>query len=354
MTRSALIQAVTLAFLTLPGLALAAPAPPSEAPRALSEAERQAVVLAAEYLDQGPAAWWDRLASTSPLRRLSREAALAEIEVRAGSPAGAEWALEAAPEESPGRRVHARLPLGGGRHPGARPGAGGRRLEDRLAADRRRAGRGEAVDDGDRGDRGEDGKTGTSQDGAPARPSARRRFCPSCPGSPSGCSLASAPPAPCCWPPPGPSGSSAALAIPLGLAGGLIVAARPRRRAPAPRLAPGPLAVGGARGSRGSAELRSLLPLRRALTQAEGSGAAAAPPETRAAGVAGQVAQLWWAQSLLGAWTCAASTSVLEGFPLAGRLPARRAAARPRLLPAPRGGAHGVGLPAGGGGRRGA
>ena len=45
----------SLAFLTLPGLALAAPAPPPEAPRALSEAERQAVVLAAEYLDRGPA-----------------------------------------------------------------------------------------------------------------------------------------------------------------------------------------------------------------------------------------------------------------------------------------------------------
>src|SRR6476661_8668005 len=100
MIRSVLTRAVALAFLTLPGLPLAAaPAPPPEAPRALSEAERQAVVLAAEYLDRGPAAWWDRLSSTSPLRRLGREAALAEIEVRAGAPAGAEWALEAAPRE---------------------------------------------------------------------------------------------------------------------------------------------------------------------------------------------------------------------------------------------------------------
>jgi hypothetical protein len=81
-------------FLALPRLALAAP---SEAPRPLSEAERQAAVLAAEYLDRGPAAWWDRLASGSPLRRLGREAALAEIEVRAGSPAGAEWDLAASP-----------------------------------------------------------------------------------------------------------------------------------------------------------------------------------------------------------------------------------------------------------------
>src|SRR5215218_8058672 len=99
MIRSALTQAVALAFLTLPGLALAAPAPAPEAPRALSEAERQAVVLAAEYLDQGPAAWWGHLSRASPLRRLGREAALAEIEVRAGAPAGAEWALEAAPQE---------------------------------------------------------------------------------------------------------------------------------------------------------------------------------------------------------------------------------------------------------------
>ncbi|HEY4595762.1 MAG TPA: hypothetical protein VIJ02_05125, partial [Thermoanaerobaculia bacterium] len=64
----------------------------------MSEAERQAAALAAEYLDRGPAAWWDRLASGSPLRKLGREAALAEIEVRAGSPAGAEWELAASPE----------------------------------------------------------------------------------------------------------------------------------------------------------------------------------------------------------------------------------------------------------------
>src|SRR5436305_1119847 len=89
-------RAAALALLlALPRLALAAP---REAPRPLSEAERQAAVLAAEYLDRGPAAWWDRLASGSPLRRLGREAALAEIEVRAGSPAGADWEIEASPE----------------------------------------------------------------------------------------------------------------------------------------------------------------------------------------------------------------------------------------------------------------
>ena len=170
MTRSALTQAVALAFLTLPGLALAAaPAPPPEAPRALSEAERQAVVLAAEYLDQGPAAWWNRLARTSPLRRLGREAALAEIEVRAGAPAGAEWALEAAPREIRGAVFTLGFPSGvddtlvldlvqenGG-------------LEDRLAADRRRAGGGETAGRGDRGDGRDRREDRRRRSGAPFR-----------------------------------------------------------------------------------------------------------------------------------------------------------------------------------------
>ncbi|HEY4588424.1 MAG TPA: hypothetical protein VII86_04325 [Thermoanaerobaculia bacterium] len=86
-------------LVALPRLGLAAP----EGPRPLSEAERQAAALAAEYLDRGPAAWWDRLASGSPLRKLGREAALAEIEVRAGSPAGAEWDLAASPEGTSSR-----------------------------------------------------------------------------------------------------------------------------------------------------------------------------------------------------------------------------------------------------------
>ncbi|HEY9423102.1 MAG TPA: hypothetical protein VIW92_16940, partial [Thermoanaerobaculia bacterium] len=64
-------------------------------PRRLTEAERQAVIFAAEYLERGPAAWWDHLSSDSPFRRLGREAALAEIEVRAGSPVEAEWKLMA-------------------------------------------------------------------------------------------------------------------------------------------------------------------------------------------------------------------------------------------------------------------
>src|SRR3954451_8758989 len=98
MNRSALVSlALAVALFTPLRPALAA-APAPEAPRPLSEAERQAVALAADYLDRGPAAWWDRLSRDAPLRRLGREAALAEIEVRAGSPAGAEWELETAPE----------------------------------------------------------------------------------------------------------------------------------------------------------------------------------------------------------------------------------------------------------------
>ena len=84
----------------LPGLA--APPPATGAmpgPRPLSAAERQGVQLAAEYLVGGAAAWWPELARTSWLRGLGREAAIAEIEVRAGTPAGSHWRLQAAPAE---------------------------------------------------------------------------------------------------------------------------------------------------------------------------------------------------------------------------------------------------------------
>ncbi|HEY4588423.1 MAG TPA: hypothetical protein VII86_04320, partial [Thermoanaerobaculia bacterium] len=68
-------------------------------------------------------------------------------------------------------------------------------------------------------------------------------------------------------------------------------------------------------------ELRSLLPLRRALTQAEGAVPATAPPETRANGVAGQVARLWWAQSLLGGMDLRGADALLQEFPSPGRVP---------------------------------
>src|SRR3954467_7945610 len=93
----AAVAAALLCAMTAAGAVPGAPAPAG--PRPLSDAERQGVVFAAEYLERGPAAWWDRLSRTSPLRRLGREAALAEIEVRAGSPTEAQWELQAASPE---------------------------------------------------------------------------------------------------------------------------------------------------------------------------------------------------------------------------------------------------------------
>jgi hypothetical protein len=69
------------------------------------------------------------------------------------------------------------------------------------------------------------------------------------------------------------------------------------------------------------AELRSLLPLRRALTQVEGAVPSVVPQETRAGGVAGQVAQLWWAQNLLGGMDLRGVDAVLKGFPSPGAFP---------------------------------
>jgi hypothetical protein len=77
--------------------AAAGAAGPVDGPRPLSAAERYAVQLAADYLAGGPAAWWPHLARGSWLRALGREAAIAEIEVRAGLPAGARWTLQAVP-----------------------------------------------------------------------------------------------------------------------------------------------------------------------------------------------------------------------------------------------------------------
>jgi hypothetical protein len=68
-----------------------------DAPRPLSAAERAGVELAGAYLVGGAEAWAGRLAGGSPLGALDPAAARAEIEVRAGAPAGARWELRAAP-----------------------------------------------------------------------------------------------------------------------------------------------------------------------------------------------------------------------------------------------------------------
>ncbi len=81
---------LTLAAALAPPVA----AQPVAGPRLLSEAERQAVSLALVYFEQGAAGWWDRLSSDAPLRELGRDAALAEIAVRAGPAEGASWELQ--------------------------------------------------------------------------------------------------------------------------------------------------------------------------------------------------------------------------------------------------------------------
>lgn len=62
-------------------------------PRTISPAERRAVEVAADFLDRGPAAFLENLASSSPWKSLAPEVALAEIEVRTGPERGAEWQL---------------------------------------------------------------------------------------------------------------------------------------------------------------------------------------------------------------------------------------------------------------------
>lgn len=62
-------------------------------PRRISETERAAVELAARYLAEGAEAWRERLAPESPWSGLEAEAAVREIEVRAGPPEGAAWTL---------------------------------------------------------------------------------------------------------------------------------------------------------------------------------------------------------------------------------------------------------------------
>ena len=61
--------------------------------RPISEAERAAVQIAAEYLAAGPPAVVAKLSSNSPLRSMAGALQEAEIETRLGPPAGAKWQL---------------------------------------------------------------------------------------------------------------------------------------------------------------------------------------------------------------------------------------------------------------------
>ncbi len=63
------------------------------AARPLGPPERAAAELALAYLDRGPEAWLDRLAAGSPLAKLARTEARAEIELTTGPAQGAAWQL---------------------------------------------------------------------------------------------------------------------------------------------------------------------------------------------------------------------------------------------------------------------
>jgi tetratricopeptide (TPR) repeat protein len=310
MNRSPLsVQALAVALLlAVPGIALADG--PPEAPRKLSEAERQAAVLAAGYLDQGPAAWWDRLSRHSPLRRLGREAALAEIEVRAGPPAGAEWELEAAPEEISRQGAAFALGFPSGVDDtlvlGLVQEEGSWKIDSlRIAAEP------VAAPASSPGGGGEDAAAAPS---SPSPQSLSSRLPPMLAKVPSWLLLAVAGAGALLLIAAGFERERRGVAIPLGLAGGLIAAAAAAALLLPRLLAPGAGGTSG-EGAPRMAELRALLPLRRALTQADGAVPSAAPPETRQGGVAGQVAQLWWAQNLVGGMDLRRADGVLKAFP---------------------------------------
>jgi hypothetical protein len=316
MNRSPLsVQALAVALLlAVPAIALADG--PPEAPRKLSEAERQAAVLAAGYLDQGPAAWWDRLSRHSPLRRLGREAALAEIEVRAGPPAGAEWELEAAPEEISRQGAAFALGFPSGVDDtlvlGLVQEEGSWKIESlRIAAEP------VAAPASNPGDAGEAAAPAPSSPSPPSLPS---RLPPMLAKVPSWLLLAVAGAGALLLIAAGFERERRGVAIPLGLAGGLIAAAAAAALLLPRLLAPGAGGTSG-EGAPRMAELRALLPLRRALTQADGAVPSAAPPETRQGGVAGQVAQLWWAQNLVGGMDLRGADGVLKAFPSPGLFP---------------------------------
>src|SRR6266545_4500665 len=64
------------------------------APRPISNSERMAVEMAADYLSRGPVAIAERLDASSPLQRFKGQELLDEIEARLGPPAAARWDLQ--------------------------------------------------------------------------------------------------------------------------------------------------------------------------------------------------------------------------------------------------------------------
>lgn len=72
----------------------------SAEPRAINAPEREAVVIVAAFLSQGPVALERRLSPDAPLRALTREEALQELAVRTGPKNGARWTLQTADGEA--------------------------------------------------------------------------------------------------------------------------------------------------------------------------------------------------------------------------------------------------------------
>ncbi|HSS51693.1 MAG TPA: hypothetical protein VLX28_22340, partial [Thermoanaerobaculia bacterium] len=315
-TTRAAVAAALLCVLTAAGTALAAPAPAG--PRPLTDAERQGVVFAAEYLERGPAAWWDHLSRTSPLRRLGREAALAEIEVRAGSPAEAQWELQAAaPELSASGAVFAlQFPSG---------------LDDTLILGLVKEGEGWKIDSLRISAEPVAANAAMSASAAMSATPETPEMSGGPQNKPAGHRFGLLP----LWMTGGIVGiglvlllaawdqrSRRGVALGLGIAGALVVAAA-LAMVFLPRVlgAPG-TASAAIRGAEPDfAELRSLLPLRRALTQPGGTVPEAAPAVVRGPGAVGRVAGLWWTQHLLGRMDLQGVDGLLAGFPSPGRFP---------------------------------
>src|SRR4051812_37444987 len=317
-TRAAVAAALLCALIASGAALAAAPAPSHGGPRPLSDAERQGVVFAAEYLERGPAAWWDRLSRTSPLRRLGREAALAEIEVRAGSPTEAQWELQAASPELSAAGAVFGLQFPSGLDDtlilGLVAEGGGWKIDSlRIAAEpvAETAGMIAGMPAGM-----------PAAEGTPERPEAKPA---------AAVSRLTRPPL---WLLGGLGGIGLilllaawdqrprrGLALGLGIAGALVVigvfAAGSLPRSSGSQGAAGE--PGG--GEPGFAELRSLLPLRRSLTQAGETVPEAAPAAVHVPGVAGRVASLWWAQHRLGRMDFQGVDGLLGGFPSPGRFP---------------------------------
>lgn len=73
------------------------------APQPISDAERAAVQIAADFLSRGSIAVAEQLAATSALRKLSSSDQLADLEARLGPHHGAQWELQTATAETKDR-----------------------------------------------------------------------------------------------------------------------------------------------------------------------------------------------------------------------------------------------------------